>query len=95
MGSDETGSTGKPVDSTVALIREAVTQQLSVADEWSRIAPDDITSMGFAKISKAVCSLLRTNAKLLENVSRLIESNPHERRNPKCDYQAGDSANDP
>lgn len=92
MGPDETGSNREPVNATLALVREAAGQHRHIADEWSRVAPDDITAIGFAQMSKALCSLLRSNAALLENLVGLIEAESNVRRNSQCDHQARDSS---
>jgi hypothetical protein len=78
MESVDSGSIAK----TVRLARNAAIGQRYIADEWSKLAPDDITAIGFAWIGKATCGLLRSNAELIETLTDLIERLDREVR--KC-----------
>lgn len=89
MGPDAEPTSGVTIDETIALVRDAAQRQRKVADDWSRIHPETITTRGYAAMSIGLVSLLRTNAQLLDELAGLIVSQ-HERRNTQRDYQTGD-----
>ncbi len=94
MGQDESPTARKhPDNQNPRLIRDQAAGYREIAGEWSRLAPDDITAIGFAVISKKICELLRNSAGFMDEYASLIEAQEaasNVRCNPQRDHQARD-----
>jgi hypothetical protein len=103
MGSSKQRATRRFARETCRLIREAIERQRDVANELSRLSPDDITPTRFALMRKQLVGWIGTNTSLLESNVALIELLHRQNAelesnvrycNTQRDYQTGDSAND-